>query len=77
VRKDSSAKTVNDIRGLRISSEYNSQKIIGILTKAVMANAGISMDEMQPVPTAGIISNADDFAAGRTDVGFFAVGQAR
>jgi len=77
VRKDSSAKTVNDIRGLRISSEYNSQKIIGILTKAVMANAGISMDEMQPVPTAGIISNADDFAAGRTDVGFFAVGSGK
>jgi TRAP transporter TAXI family solute receptor len=74
VKSNSPAKTVNDIKGLRISSEYNSQKIIGVLTKAVMANAGISMDEMEPVPTAGIISNADDFAAGRTDVGFFAVG---
>jgi len=74
VKKDNPAKSVNDIRGMRISSDYTSQKIIGALTKAVMANAGISMDEMSPVPTAGIISNADDFAAGRTDVGFFAVG---
>ena len=74
VKKDSPAQTVSDIKGLRISSDYNSQKIIGVLTKAIMANANITMDEMQPVPTAGIVSNADDFAAGRTDVGFFAVG---
>lgn len=74
VKKDNPAKTVNDIRGLRISSDYTSQKIIGVLTKAVLANAGVSMSEMAPVPTAGIISNADDFSAGRTDVGFFAVG---
>ncbi len=74
VKQDNPAKTVNDIRGQRISSDYTSQKIIGILTKAIMANAGVSMDEMTPVPTAGIVSNADDFAAGRTDIGFFAVG---
>lgn len=74
VKQDSPAQTVNDIGGLRISSDYTSQKIIGVLTKAIMANANISMDDMEQVPTAGIVSNADDFAAGRTDVGFFAVG---
>jgi uncharacterized protein len=74
VKKDSPAQTVNDIKGLRISSEYSGQRIIGTLVNAVLANANLSMADMQAVPVANIIGNADDFAAGKVDVGFFAVG---
>lgn len=74
VKKDSPAQTVNDIKGLRISSEYSGQRIIGTLVNAVLANANISMADMQAVPVANIVGNADDFAAGKVDVGFFAVG---
>lgn len=74
VRTDSPIKTFADIKGQRIGSEYSSQKIIGILTRALLDNAGISMDDMTPVPVATIVQQADDFAAGKLDVGFFAVG---
>lgn len=74
VREDSDAQHINDIAGMRISSEYSGQRIIGSLTETLLANAGLTLDDMRPVPTSGIISNADDFAAGQTDVGFFAVG---
>ncbi len=74
VRTDSPIKTVADIKGQRIGSDYSSQKIIGILTRSLLDNAGISMQEMKPVPVATIVQQADDFAAGKLDVGFFAVG---
>ncbi|TGG95050.1 TAXI family TRAP transporter solute-binding subunit [Natronospirillum operosum] len=74
VREDSDIQHINDIEGLRISSEYSGQRIIGSLTEALLANADLTLDDMQGVPTSGIISNADDFAAGQTDVGFFALG---
>ena len=74
VKADSPIKTIADIKGQRIGSEYSSQKIIGILTKSLLANAGLSMDDMKPVPVATIVQQADDFAAGKLDIGFFAVG---
>lgn len=77
VRDDSEAQHINDIAGMRISSEYSGQRIIGALTETLMANADLTIDDMEPVPTSGIISNADDFAAGQTDVGFFAIGSGK
>lgn len=74
VRKDSPAKTVADIKGMKIGSGYSSQRIIGILVNSVLANGGLTMDDMTQVPVVNIIQNADDFAAGKLDVGFFAVG---
>ena len=77
VRNDSPAKLVSDIKGMKISSGYDGQKIIGILVKAALANGGLTFDDMDNVPTANIIGNANDFAAGKTDVGFFALGSGK
>ncbi len=77
VRNDSPAKSVLDIKGMKISSGYDSQKIIGILVKAALANGGLTFEDMDTVPTANIIGNANDFAAGKTDVGFFALGSGK
>lgn len=74
VRDDSDIRTVADLKGQRIGSEYTSQRIIGILVNAMLANAGLSMDDMEAVPVENIVRQADDFAAGKLDVGFFALG---
>jgi TRAP transporter TAXI family solute receptor len=74
VKSDSDIKSVNDLKGKKVSTEYSGQKIIGILAKAVLANAGLSFDDVDGVPVTNIVGNANDFAAGKTDAAFFAVG---
>ncbi len=77
VRDDSDIKGIADLKGKRIGSEYTSQRIIGILVKAMLANAGLTMDDMQAVPVENIVRQADDFAAGKLDVAFFALGSGK
>lgn len=73
VRKDHPAKSMKDLKGLKISSEYKSHRIIKILATAHLANAGLDWKDVNGVPTANIIGNANDFTQGKTDAGFFAV----
>jgi TRAP transporter TAXI family solute receptor len=73
VRKDHPAQTIKDLKGLKISSEYKSHKIIKILATAHLANAGLAWGDVKGVPTANIIGNAKDFTEGKTEAGFFAV----
>ncbi|MFP1678978.1 TAXI family TRAP transporter solute-binding subunit [Alloalcanivorax sp. C16-2] len=77
VRDDAPFQSINDIKGARISSGYSGQRIIGELIDAALANADLSMDDMDAVPTTNLLSNADDFTAGRTDIGFFALGSGK
>lgn len=77
VRKDSPIRTFSDLKGKRIGAGYTSQRIIGILVKAVLANAGLSMADMKQVPVVNILRQADDFSAGKLDVGFFALGSGK
>lgn len=74
VDKDSPIRTMADIKGKKIGSGYTSQRIIGILVNAMLANAGLTMDDMEQVPVENIVRQADDFIAGKLDVGFFALG---
>jgi len=74
VKADSDIKSVNDLKGKKVSTEYSGQKIIGILSRAVLANANLTVDDVEGVPVTNIVGNANDFAAGKTDAGFFAVG---
>jgi len=73
VRKDHPAKTINDVKGLKISSEYKSHSIIQVLATAHLANAGLEWKDVKGVPASNIIANANDFTQGKTDVGFFAL----
>ena len=74
VRKDSDIYDINDIAGHKITAEYTGSRIIAELSKALLANADLTMDDMVAVPTSGIVSNANDFTAGLAEIGFFAVG---
>lgn len=77
VRDSNKATSVREIIGMKISSEYTGHKIIKILSAAVLANSGLSYKDMQGIPTVNIIGNAKDFTAGKTEVGFFAVGSGK
>jgi len=74
VRKDSPIKSVADLKGKRVPVEYTNQRVLHTLTRGMLANGGLSIDDISPVPVPNVAGGADDFATGKADVFFFALG---
>jgi TRAP transporter TAXI family solute receptor len=77
VRKDSDMKTISDIKGKRVSSDFTAQKSVRQSMTALLANGGLTWDDVQKVPAPNVPRSADDFIAGKTDVFYFALGSAK
>jgi TRAP transporter TAXI family solute receptor len=73
-RADSNIRTIGDLEGKRLPSGWSSQKIIGVLVDGVLANAGLTYDDVIAVPAANVVAGANDFAAGKVDAFFFVFG---
>ncbi len=74
VRNDSDIKTTADLKGKRIATGWQGFKQGIILWNAMLATAGLSLDDIDGVPTTDLLRAADDFKAGKTDAFTFAVG---
>lgn len=74
VKKDSPIKTIADIKGRKYPSQWSAFPNAIPLTMGIFATEGLTFDDVDGVPTTNIIRAADDFKAGKLDVGFFAVG---
>lgn len=76
VRNDAPIQRLADLKGKRVSSEFNTQKTIGRIISAYLANGGLSYNDVQKVPTPNVVRQAEDFMANKTDTMFFALGSA-
>jgi TRAP transporter TAXI family solute receptor len=74
VRKDSGIDTVADLKGKRFPVGWQGFPQGVALSNAILATAGLSLDDTDGVPTANLLRAADDFKAGRLDATVFAVG---
>ncbi len=74
VRNKSDIKTVADMKGKRVGTEWTGFRQGIALWDGLLANAGLSLKDVDPVPTTDLLRAADDFKAGKSDAFMFAVG---
>ncbi len=77
VRKDSDMHDIADIKGKRVSSDFAAQKSVRQSMTGLLANGGLTWDDVEKVPAPTVPRSADDFIAGKTDVLYFALGSAK
>ncbi|HXF88980.1 MAG TPA: TAXI family TRAP transporter solute-binding subunit [Xanthobacteraceae bacterium] len=74
VRKDSPIKTIADLKGKRVPSDFVSQRVLDVLVQGTLANAGLSYADVQKVPVPNVVGGANEFAEGKADTFMFALG---
>src|SRR3954464_12307155 len=72
VRKDSALKTIADMKGKRVALGYSAMRTIDLLSRAMLATAGLTERDVKPVLVPNVVRSADDFASGAADMLFFA-----
>jgi len=77
VRKDSPIKTLADLKGRPALDGFTSQKIIIPLLDAMYATVGMKRSDMRAVQVPNVVAGADAFAAGKSEMFFFAIGAAK
>jgi TRAP transporter TAXI family solute receptor len=77
VRKDSDIKSLADLKGKRIPAGFSAQVTLDRIIDAVLANGGLERKDIVPVLVPNVVRGADDFAEGKIDGGFFALGAAK
>jgi uncharacterized protein len=71
VRKDSSYKSIKDLRGKRFPSDYKAQQVMELTATSILANAGLTWNDVQKVPVPNVNRGADDFMAGKAEAFIF------
>jgi uncharacterized protein len=76
VAKDSPIASIKDLKGKKVPGGWTSQKIVRYLASALLANGGVTYDEVQMVPVPNVNRGGEDFMQGKVDTFYFAVGSA-
>ncbi|MCZ7660604.1 MAG: TAXI family TRAP transporter solute-binding subunit [Xanthobacteraceae bacterium] len=77
VRNDSPIKSVKDLKGKKVAYGFTSQEVIRLTVDAMLATAGLGVNDVQPVMVPNLVRGVDELIAGRVDVTTFAIGSAK
>ncbi|MDA1326455.1 MAG: TAXI family TRAP transporter solute-binding subunit [Proteobacteria bacterium] len=65
---DSPIKTVADAKGMRMGNKFTAQAILQFIQSALLANGGLSQEDMKNTPYASYLPTGDDMARGKLDI---------
>jgi TRAP transporter TAXI family solute receptor len=74
VKKDSPIASIADLKGKRVVYGFTAQVTINRVINGILANGGVAGSDISPVMVPNVTRGADDFAEGKADAGFFAIG---
>jgi hypothetical protein len=74
VKKDSSIKTISDLKGKRMPAGYSAIRTAETIRLAILATGDISANDVRPLPVPNVLRAADVFAAGAADAFVLAFG---
>lgn len=74
VRKDSPVKSIADLKGKNVPSDWVQQTSVITHLDALLAAGGVTMKDVKHVPTVNVIRASEDFKSNKIDLFFFAVG---
>src|SRR3954471_3109128 len=74
VRKDSPVKSIADLKGKNVPSDWVQQTSVITHLDALLAAGGVTMKDVKHVPTVNVIRASEDFKSSKIDLFFFAVG---
>jgi len=77
VRDDSGIEDIAGLAGKSVTYGYTSQVTINRVVDAILAAGGVSSSDITPVMVPNVVRGSDDFAAGRADAAFFAIGSGK
>ena len=77
VRAESDIQTIADLAGRRVTAGFSASTAIATLLEAALAGGGLTTADIQPVPVSNVVAGAEQFADGRSDAFFFAIGAAK
>lgn len=77
VPEDSNIVELKDIAGHSLASGYTAAPIIDLMRLAILANAGLSDDDIATIPVPNTLRGGDLISSGRADVGFLSAGSGK
>lgn len=73
-RKDSGITSVADLKGKRVPAGYSAMRTLDKNSLAMLATAGLTLNDVKPVMVPNVLRGADDFVAGANDTFMFSFG---
>ncbi|MCL5960517.1 MAG: TAXI family TRAP transporter solute-binding subunit [Chloroflexi bacterium] len=70
VRNDSDIKSVKDVRGKRVASEFGGNVMIHLHMTAYLESVGLTWNDVKPIPVTDISTGLKALREGRADVAF-------
>lgn len=74
VPNDSPVKSIKDLKGLRMPSQFTAQSTIQFVQDAVLATGGVSTADMKPFPVANYVKGMMALGEGKVDAALFGLG---
>lgn len=76
VPNNSPIKTIQDLKGIRMPSQFTAQSTIRAVQDAVLATGGLSTADMKPFPVADYVKGMMALGDGKVDAALFGLGTA-